>query len=968
MSTVDKQHIKTLEEIIKTMADIWPGDRENVMLAGAQLEEVIDAYQGTSPLINDLISLCWKGMIHLYEKDDYFLSVKSASMQAVNILREYTINDGNIAVEVFEKACDDLNKAMAGGSHSAEEARLEAEEAEKAEEVKEPEEAKEAEQAAGANKEEEANQEEKTEEKTKIAEGAEETEEAADDAQEVSLNDVASLMMEFDTEQIQEKDLESLHELLEKVIKKSADAIAGPLMAVLEQVDRARSGGIDDYDDWLNKLSEKIEEAVNSEINYLHGTPDAQTTLEPLQPGAHDHSSISIVPYSDPKDTLEPGMENTIESGLGAQDPDEKLLKPLLEEAPEPPDERILEPSNERPPMPPEEPAGEQPVSPAEDNTEDPPPFKLSADFETALIPDFISECQELVEAAEESLLDLEEVPDDDELINNVFRSFHTIKGTSAFMGLSPVADFAHSVETLLDMVRDGHLRYDSACADITLNSIDIIKSYLKRLESLQAGGLLSTPEGYGKIMSVLLQICDYGKAPAEVWEQPVAAGQAVPGSSSDSADIGPEPVPDEGLPVEQDPSPDSGDNGIPSPTSSDVGPDKPSVPGSSNGKKSESDATVRVNVDRLDRLIDMVGELVIAHSGVAQDPHIMKEADLHRKVSHSSKILRELQDTSLTLRMVPLKATFNKMNRLVRDLAKKAGKAVRFSTTGEDTEIDRNMVDIINEPLVHLLRNALDHGIEDSESRARSGKSATALVSLKAYQAGGKVVIDIEDDGRGMNREKILEKAISKGLVEPGKQLSDSEIFKMIFLPGFSTAEKVTDLSGRGVGMDVVRRSIDKLQGKVEVSSTPGKGTCVTLELPFTLAITDGMLVSIGEQRFVIPTISIEMTYRPHEEDLYTMLGDTEQVSLRGESIPLIRLHQMFAIPGAEEDPLKATLLIINSNKKKYALLVDEVLGQHQLVGKSITMPVKMKNISGGAILGDGRVGLILDTVALFN
>jgi two-component system chemotaxis sensor kinase CheA len=315
---------------------------------------------------------------------------------------------------------------------------------------------------------------------------------------------------------------------------------------------------------------------------------------------------------------------------------------------------------------------------------------------------------------------------------------------------------------------------------------------------------------------------------------------------------------------------------------------------------------------------------------------------------------------------MVPLKATFHKMNRLVRDLTRKADKDVKFSTVGEDTEIDRNMVDIISEPLVHMLRNSIDHGIETKEERAASSKSKTANVWLRAYQEGGKVVIEIEDDGKGIDKEKVYSKAVEKGLIDPEAKLTDSEIFSLIFLPGFSSKDEVTDLSGRGVGMDVVRRSIEELQGKVEVKSEKGKGTKISIELPFTLAITDGMLVRVGDQRFIIPTINIDMTFRAIEDELYTVMGDSEQVNFRGKSVPVIRLHKLFNIDGGIEDLLEGTMLVIKNNNKRYALLVDEVIGQQQLVGKSININIKMPHISGGAILGDGRVGLILDTTAV--
>jgi two-component system chemotaxis sensor kinase CheA len=363
-----------------------------------------------------------------------------------------------------------------------------------------------------------------------------------------------------------------------------------------------------------------------------------------------------------------------------------------------------------------------------------------------------------------------------------------------------------------------------------------------------------------------------------------------------------------------------------------------------------------------------MVGELVIAHSVVAQDQNIPKDSELQKKVNHTTKILRELQDTSLTLRMVPLRATFHKMNRLVRDLSRKAGKPVKFTTSGEDTEIDRNMVDIISEPLIHMLRNSLDHGVETPNERSKTDKDQVANINLSASQEGGKVVIQIKDDGRGIDKDRILSKALEKGLVEPDKKLTDPEIYALIFLPGLSSAEVVTDLSGRGVGMDVVRRSIEQLQGKVEVASELGVGTTITIELPFTLAITDGMLIRVGSERFIIPTINIDMTFRAEDDDLFTVLGDSEQVNFRGKSVPVIRLNRLFDIDDGNENIIEGTLLIIKNNNSRYALLVDEVLGQQQLVGKSINMIATTKHISGGAILGDGKVGLIVDTAALMN
>jgi len=499
--------------------------------------------------------------------------------------------------------------------------------------------------------------------------------------------------------------------------------------------------------------------------------------------------------------------------------------------------------------------------------------------------------------------------------------------------------------ETLLSNVRDGILEFDRASADISLDSIDVIKKLLNTVSTISGGDAIPTSEKYNHLHDVLTEIAENDTNPEEALEKI--------GGFAD--------IPQETLDIDE-----SGEESIPSIIEVNQNGNSGPVVEEKKSDQTEQDATVRVNLGRLDRLIDMVGELVIAHSVVSQDKSVSKDSDLMKKISHTSKILRELQDTSLTLRMVPLKATFHKMNRLVRDLSRKAGKNVKFTTFGDDTEIDRNMVDIINEPLVHMLRNSIDHGVETPEERSEAGKSSEANVWLRAYQEGGKVVIEIEDDGKGINKEKVLQKAIEKNLVSPDKKLNDSEICSLIFHPGLSSVDKVTDLSGRGVGMDVVRRSIEQLQGKVDVESQKGKGTKVSLELPFTLAITDGMLVSVGSQKFIIPTINIEKTFRAHKEDLFTILGSSEEIKYRGQTVPVLRLHELFGINEAQEDLEGGTLLIIKNNNKLFALLVDEVLGQQQLVGKSININVKMQYISGGAILGDGKVGLILDTAAI--
>ena len=381
--------------------------------------------------------------------------------------------------------------------------------------------------------------------------------------------------------------------------------------------------------------------------------------------------------------------------------------------------------------------------------------------------------------------------------------------------------------------------------------------------------------------------------------------------------------------------------------------------------------SSIRVNTERLDELVNMVGELVIAHSLIAQDPSVAKKdsPSLNVNINRAGKIIHNLQELAMGLRMVPLKGTFQKMRRLVRDLTRQSERNVRFVTTGEETEIDRNMVEVLNDPLVHLIRNAVDHGIEPPAERVRLGKDSVGTLHLRAFHDAGHVVIELSDDGRGLDRGKILQKAVEHKLVESGRSLPEAELFSLIFRPGFSTADKVTEISGRGIGLDVVKHNIESLRGKVEVSSTPGAGATFTLQVPLTLAIMDAMLLRVGAERYLLPTISIQHSFRPGRSALSTVAGRGEMVILRNELLPIFRLHRLFGIGGAANDPASALLVVVEWQGKRCALMVDEIIGQQQTVVKSLGNAIpQTRGISGGAILGDGRVGLILDVSNLMR
>ncbi len=334
--------------------------------------------------------------------------------------------------------------------------------------------------------------------------------------------------------------------------------------------------------------------------------------------------------------------------------------------------------------------------------------------------------------------------------------------------------------------------------------------------------------------------------------------------------------------------------------------------------------------------------------------------------MSALGKIVRDLQEMSLSLRMVPIAATFQKMNRVIRDVAKKLNKQIDFVTEGDDTELDKSVVDQIGDPLIHMVRNAADHGIEMPEVRQAAGKNPEGTVRLRAFQQGGNIYIELSDDGKGLDKQRILSKAIERGLVAADANLSEQEIYNLIFLPGFSTASEVTELSGRGVGMDVVRRNVEALQGSVSVRSVPGQGSTVTVRLPLTLAILDGLLVRLDQEIFIIPLLSVIESVSVQAKDIRPIVGIGEVISLRGEVVSLLRLHKLLGIPRSSHED-HGLIVIVEDQGRRVALLVDELVGQQQVVIKNLESNFrKVPGVGGATILGDGRVALILDIFGL--
>jgi two-component system chemotaxis sensor kinase CheA len=345
------------------------------------------------------------------------------------------------------------------------------------------------------------------------------------------------------------------------------------------------------------------------------------------------------------------------------------------------------------------------------------------------------------------------------------------------------------------------------------------------------------------------------------------------------------------------------------------------------------------------------------------------EHATLQRNVGQLTRITKELQSTAMALRMIPIKPTFQKMERLARDLARDFGKKVSFITSGEDTELDRTVVEEIGDPLVHMVRNALDHGLETPASRTAAGKAETGELRLRAYHQGSNIVIELQDDGRGMDPDKIYRKAIEKGVIAAGAQLSRDEILALIFAPGFSTAEKVTAVSGRGVGMDVVKRNIEKLRGKIEIASEVGRGSTFKIKLPLTMAIIDGLVVRVGEDRFILPSTSVQMALRPARDAISTVHGKGEVLDLRGRFLPIHRLHRRFGIAADATNPWDGIVVIVETSGKTSALLVDEMVSKQEVVIKNLgAFMQNLPGVAGGAILGDGNIALILDPGSLLN
>ena len=652
---------------------------------------------------------------------------------------------------------------------------------------------------------------------------------------------------------------------------------------------------------------------------------------------------------------------------------------------------------------------------------------------------EFLSEVLDHLEDAESNILSIDEDVTDYEVINAIFRSIHSIKGSAGFLGLTDMQGLSHELEALLDKARKGEISITQEIIDISLSAIDALRKlrdnlaikvdkelgkstdadeqpiniqpYVDKITAIlseEAKPNETVPEPQGSVNQeqaddfwdkegaepseegflgeILLDegtitqeqldkaLEDGNKKIGEILvEDGVTTPEKIEKALTEQKPIG-EILAEKGVITE--PQLDNAlkqqgkkvgerlvESGATTPESIDTALESQQA---QRSVKLQS-RTVKVDTGKLDNLFDLVGELVIANTLIVGEMKSVNNNGTSKNLSQLTKITKDIQDQVMSMRMVTLKQTFQKMSRLVRDVSQRSGKKVKFEISGEETELDKNVIEEIADPLVHILRNSVDHGIESEEDRITKGKPNEGTVSLSAFHRGGSIIIEIKDDGKGLQKERILKKAIDKGLVSNQASMTDNQIYNLIFAPGLSTADKVTNISGRGVGMDVVKKNIEKLRGKVDVTSQEGVGSTFTIKLPLTLAIIDGIVVNVGDTKYIIPTVSIEESLQPKEEEISTVKNQGEVVNIRGNLLSLVRLHKLYNINTTKTVPWESIVVVVEGAEGKYGVLVDELLGQQQVVIKSLGDRFKnVKGISGSAILGDGKVGLILDVTGV--
>lgn len=574
------------------------------------------------------------------------------------------------------------------------------------------------------------------------------------------------------------------------------------------------------------------------------------------------------------------------------------------------------------------------------------------------IIDSFIVETTEIFEKLDNDLLQLEKNPSDKDLVNRIFRAVHTVKGTAGFLSLDQMSTLAHKFEDVLNKLRREELKFQPAMMDAMFEAFDLMKTLLKqvvdhKLEEIDLTNIITKLELISKGETLKTE-----------------------GNSFSSS---------KGMRETSTPSIKDNDGIIQEPAKHDealerTGQSTPATSNESKGKGTNiTETTIRVDINRLDHLMNLVGELVLGRNRLTQIASTLSEEDKNdefvRQLTETSTqidfITTELQSAVMKTRMVPIGRIFNKFPRLVRDLSKEFSKDIELIVIGEETELDKSVTEEISDPLVHLIRNAVDHGIENPAERLRIGKPAKGTVTLAARHEGNHIIIEVQDDGRGLDPEKLKQKALEKGLISESeaREMKIEDCHNLIFLPGFSTAQKVTNVSGRGVGMDVVKTNITKLNGIIEVDSSAGMGTKFTLKLPLTLAIIQGLLVDVGQETFAIPLNSVVEVVRTSLEEVLTVHGK-EVIRLRERILPLLKISEILNVPSPYEVERKNfyTVVVAIANKQ-FGIVVDKLVGQKEIVIKPLGAYLKnIQGIAGSTILGDGRVIMILDTGELLR
>ena len=640
----------------------------------------------------------------------------------------------------------------------------------------------------------------------------------------------------------------------------------------------------------------------------------------------------------------------------------------------------------------------------------------------------FFEESLEGLDAMEAALLALDE-GGNAELVHSIFRAAHSIKGGAATFGFPEMAAFTHEAESLLDQVREGRRAVDKVIVELMLRTVDCLRGMFDRAQSgqpladaqsealkqeLAAAAGHSAPAAASKAAAKSVASSGWaiqfrphksmlagGNEPLRLLRELAALGQLnvealcdrlpawdaldptechlgwrieLTGSATREAIAGVfEWVEDEcDLSVEPLAAAVVASAPVAAAASAPVAASAPSGNARAATASSNDAGSVRVAIDKIDGLIDLVGELVITQAMLDQfreEFDLSRLALLQQGLAQLVRHTRSLQESVMGIRMLPIGSVFNRFPRLVRDLSQKLGKQVKLDLVGEHTELDKTVLEKIGDPLVHLVRNAIDHGLEIPEKRRASGKGDVGTLRLEAFHRGGSIVVEIVDDGAGLNRDAIVAKALQKGLIESGENITDEEVGELIFQPGFSTAAVTTDLSGRGVGMDVVRRNVVDLGGTVAIKSRPGAGTTFTITLPLTLAIIDGLTTAVGDECYIVPLVSIVESIQLPADAVRTVTGGGELFRFRGEYLPIIRLHEQFGCANARQKIEEGLVIVVESDGTQVGLFIDELIGQQQAVVKSLEANYRrVDGISGATILADGSVALITDVAGLIR